>query len=841
MSVREGEVTSVFRLAMSGRSVEVVGARQAGKSWFCDRLAELFAQAGLTVLRLRGGGDQLPLEALRLALPPMRQGSLQVAISARILEAGAGAIIIDDVDRLDAASWSAVSIAAATGGIPIVASRSTAPLTGRMHGGSWAGARITLDDLIVNDVHDMLQKRLGGIIAPSFSSRVHTKSAGRIGVAVAIIEGAVAAGLAHLHDGVWTDAPDLWTAALDPVYEGLLAPIAPEAADALEILAMIGPSDLCTVSELIGQEQIEHLEGLDLVRILSMDGRVVVALNPPGLSDYFLHRPTSSRRLRLQQTIESTLNRSEIESRPFPALDVAFSQQLKDVPTVSYVSVSRYKTETAAALYEWTQSEQAAAAIRLLSLQFSGNPDSDLVCGVFENLSFDHVSATEELVLRYLRGRWQLGRGASRETVIDTMNEAMDATFEYAASVRALELAVDLEMTGIEEGALRELRSLCSRRGLNGEVARLVLTYAYILAGESVKAMELLSRAPIEIIDPFATQFDIARGLALYGCGRYQEAADWAQAQVARCMSEADRLSLAGHAYVAVVSLAGLGRFEDALIVSQVVLGAGVRGGNLLFSPDRALLYVLGFVAIRTGRPSAARALIERAGRIAGRSDGLPYGTAAFTEAAAVSSAGNASAAASEYRALAQRLAERGYRLAADSTIVLELMAKFDPDLARDFEPRARLVAGEFFSAYLKGKIAEHSGVADDVVRAAKMMEQYGAADLAVRFLAFAVHAYTEEGLTASAAQAQRRIRELLTAGVQDGVAATALLGLTLREMEILRYLGQGLSNADIADALKVSVRTIDSHLRNVRRKTGRLTRGELIELVRALPDDEVA
>lgn len=45
--------------------------------------------------------------------------------------------------------------------------------------------------------------------------------------------------------------------------------------------------------------------------------------------------------------------------------------------------------------------------------------------------------------------------------------------------------------------------------------------------------------------------------------------------------------------------------------------------------------------------------------------------------------------------------------------------------------------------------------------------------------------------------------------------------GLTTREIEVLRYIAQGLQNKDIARELSISVRTVESHRGNLRDKVG--------------------
>jgi DNA-binding NarL/FixJ family response regulator len=53
--------------------------------------------------------------------------------------------------------------------------------------------------------------------------------------------------------------------------------------------------------------------------------------------------------------------------------------------------------------------------------------------------------------------------------------------------------------------------------------------------------------------------------------------------------------------------------------------------------------------------------------------------------------------------------------------------------------------------------------------------------------------------------------------------------GLTAREQEVARLLARGSSNRDIAQPLSTSERTIEAHLRNMRRKLGLASRSQLI------------
>ena len=60
---------------------------------------------------------------------------------------------------------------------------------------------------------------------------------------------------------------------------------------------------------------------------------------------------------------------------------------------------------------------------------------------------------------------------------------------------------------------------------------------------------------------------------------------------------------------------------------------------------------------------------------------------------------------------------------------------------------------------------------------------------------------------------------------------ALADKGVTAREAEVLQLLGAGLSNAEIAQRLFLSVRTVESHVSSLLQKLDARTRGQLTAL----------
>ena len=85
-------------------------------------------------------------------------------------------------------------------------------------------------------------------------------------------------------------------------------------------------------------------------------------------------------------------------------------------------------------------------------------------------------------------------------------------------------------------------------------------------------------------------------------------------------------------------------------------------------------------------------------------------------------------------------------------------------------------------------------------------------------------------GARPAAAIVARRLRERGALGLQRGPRARTRenpAGLTARELDVLALLSQGMRNAEIAERLVVSYKTVDHHVSAILRKLDVHTRGE--------------
>ena len=119
----------------------------------------------------------------------------------------------------------------------------------------------------------------------------------------------------------------------------------------------------------------------------------------------------------------------------------------------------------------------------------------------------------------------------------------------------------------------------------------------------------------------------------------------------------------------------------------------------------------------------------------------------------------------------------------------------------------------------------------------------------------FEIQAFVEAGVagfiakTAAATEYQNAVRTLMGGGTyfsntlmqamfnqrRASRGGANIFGLTSRETEVLRFICGGFSNKDIARRLELSVRTVETHRLNIRKKTSAARLRDLVHVARQL------
>jgi DNA-binding CsgD family transcriptional regulator len=101
-----------------------------------------------------------------------------------------------------------------------------------------------------------------------------------------------------------------------------------------------------------------------------------------------------------------------------------------------------------------------------------------------------------------------------------------------------------------------------------------------------------------------------------------------------------------------------------------------------------------------------------------------------------------------------------------------------------------------------------------------------------------ALRLFERLGAEPAARMARKRLRELGMRSVPRGAMSATRrnpLGLTPRQEEVFALLAEGLTNAEIADRLVVSVRTVDHHVSTVLSKLGVSSRRQAADVAAAM------
>jgi ATP/maltotriose-dependent transcriptional regulator MalT len=257
-----------------------------------------------------------------------------------------------------------------------------------------------------------------------------------------------------------------------------------------------------------------------------------------------------------------------------------------------------------------------------------------------------------------------------------------------------------------------------------------------------------------------------------------------------------------------------LGRWDEAVDDAKVVHASAAAPHHLGFS-----LAVIGRVRARRGDPDPGTVLDEAlaAAEVIGEPQCLFPVRIARAEAAWL--AGDAATAAREVDAIAPLAS----RLEAEQLPELERWRRRigqDGDDGRS----AAAIRAEAADLRRRGRVYDAADVLGD---------SDDEADLRA-----ALEALVALGARPRANQVTRRLRSLGVRDVRRGPRASTranAAGLTARELDVARLIAVGLTNAEIAERLVVSPKTVDHHVSAVLSKLGVANRGKVAEAAGAV------
>jgi ATP/maltotriose-dependent transcriptional regulator MalT len=620
----------------------------------------------------------------------------------------------------------------------------------------------------------------------------------------------------------------------------------------LETLALGEPLGAQLLEELTGGEELAELERRGLVSATGEGAEEEVRLSHPLYAEVVRSRVPSAEARALRRALADGVERRGLE-RPGDVLRVATWRLDADgtgdpaLFTDAALRAARsFDPELAARLAAASERGGgglgAALALGEALIMQNRFEEAEAALAPYEEAALTDELGQHFLFQRTLALHWGLGRSAEADEHLRAARPARDDDVwrQQVDSLRAQVLAFD--------GPLAEAERLAAPIVADPAADPWARLYCV-----SAVATELTfsgrTDASLATLEPFVLlALELSKGFPLGPA--------WITAQQATALTYAGRLDEVETLLRALLAIAGSVRDEQS------------RGGALMG---------LGIIAAQRGQISAARRSLREAIGPLWQSDLaglLPWtysvlarvegesGDAAAARAAARSAAkltadrprnrlyvydqikGEAwAAAASGELSRAQQIALDGARalseLAVHEALLLVAALRLGAPVGEVAKRLGEVCEGsesQLLQAYGQLAAALRSGAGAEIEAAAGRLEDLGLLLQAAETHARAAAAFDKEGRTDSARRAAARagaLGEERCAGARTPLLATTSgPDLTPRQREIAALAARGLSNAEIAERLVVSVRTVEWHLQQVYAELGTGSRAELADLL---------
>ena len=844
-------VEKIFSQIADGKCVDLVGSRGSGRTEALKVVTQKLREQNHTAMVVRGVGGGTPLEAVRVALPAAIRKTLAdrrislaslVDLLEEMVVTEPVVFLVDDSEQLDDASWVVLETLHKAHAVPIL----TVSLPGPpgSHGtpnrmtAAQPALRFKMSRLGPELVQKVLEDKLGRAIGHDLSALVYMQSAGIPGIAVAIAEAAKQNGLLREPEGLLRSSAEWWHVDLNGIFESLICSYEAPLRESLEILSIAGIISLGMGRELVGDHHLELLESHELISVFFSLGDGFIAVHPAGLVEYFRHQPLSARRLRLLEVVTNTLegHRDQaaldyIKALWCPATAGRGTQlsHLIDQPVIRLFQES-HQRKVLLAKTVWENRRSMSTANAYLQEFLLDNGSGEVISQIFEqtNKRADDTEGDESF-FHYLHAKWHLSEYNDNSCIINNFKIFQNGILHEQPIRQILKMALEMETSSIPISYEEDLVPYMGSIGDTHTAAGIVLAHAHILSAKADDALRILDLFP-DATDPRnMAHAAVVRGLALLHSGCVLEALEYATLGLQMAISQLERTPLRGHAYVACLALFALNRLTEAHDLAASVLRVGIAAVPTLFSTDAALAFLAAIISNHQGKTTAPELELFLSGRIGGRSAALPFGTKNWVLAAGAVTNGQKPAGAAAFNVISEQCKAQGFILASHSAAIYGMRAHFTSSRREEVDASLLAIGRGLFSDHIEASEALKLQDPERLEAVAQKLRTHPAPRASAEYFARAARMYEAQGEPERSARAWRSVHAL--AEIDPGILKLVVVtggktnDLSVREAQVASLVRKRLSNKEIADQLTLSVRTIESHINRIRRKTGAETR----------------
>jgi DNA-binding CsgD family transcriptional regulator len=858
---RDEETRLIAETLSAGREpggVAIIGRAGVGKTRLA-REAAIAASAAGAAMRWTAGtqsAQTIPLGAFAEWATGSSGGALELVGS--VIEALTAApkgtravIVVDDAHLLDALSAFVLhQIVLRKTASVIVTIRSGEPVPDAVTA-LWKDGYLPLlelQPLSCAESETLLCGALTGNVDPECARRMWESTSGNVLYLRHLVAQETAARRLVNTAGTWTwiGTPVISPTLIDLI-ESQVGSVPDAVLEAVDLVAIAEPLELGLLAALVDPSVVEYAEQRGLLAITASGRTTLACVGHPLYGEIRRDRAAPSRLRRLRARVASELaKQADLDDADTVRLGVLWldsdlAAEPKLLFNAAHAAFLRFDFDLAARLADASERAGGPADAVLLGAQalalLNRAEESQEILASLRDDALDDRQLAYSIALRACNLWAQLDRPTESWELLDTTLQTPSAVVrESSQALRALQLAMRARPT--EALAMSER----VRRDQLGDFQALIAAWALVIAlgdagriGElapvAIEGYERARRSPEAAFLGVGLAEHHVKALLLAGC--IDDAVATAQAVCRQCADAPGTSGAVGSA-IAATAVLGSGRLRAAR--SQLRSASAVFAARDAASGVRYRFTMVEVEALaKLGDLSAGTAALEslqlnKHPMYAILEPDLLL-AAAWVEAArgAVKRAVANARQAAEFAQTHGQLSREVMSLQTathfgDKTTVARL-----GELKKLVEgPRARAVF-EFATG-----LAARDGAM--LQAASQQFEAMGDIFAAADVSAHSAIAYRREGLRGAALTAAGRAQRL--AHECGGAVSPALreaaqpLPLTPREQEIISLVAQGLSNRQIADAMCVSVRTVEGHLYRASLRSGTANRTELVALL---------